>query len=68
MGSRIFFGPAWPLLGFMTLGSASAQTAAPGKEGERLPDLRLPAIDGSETLSLAELRGTRLLLVEFASW
>lgn len=60
-------GPSLSLVGFMALGGAAAQST-PWKEGERLPDLRLPTIDGAQTLSLGELRGTRLLLVEFASW
>lgn len=36
--------------------------------GEPLPDLRLPTIDGRETVALSSLRGQRLLLIEFASW
>lgn len=38
------------------------------QEGQRLPALVLPTIDGSETINLAELRGTKLLLIQFASW
>jgi len=38
------------------------------KVGEPLPDLRLPTIDGTRTVSLAELRGKKLLVFEFASW
>ena len=55
----------------MALGMLATASAAQGsrwKEGERLPDLRLPTIDGARTIDLAELRGTKLLLVEFASW
>lgn len=37
-------------------------------EGEPLPDLELPTIDGTRTLNLAELRGTPTLLIQFASW
>ena len=36
--------------------------------GELLPDLELPTIDGTRTIQLSELRGQRLLLIEFASW
>jgi len=35
--------------------------------GAPLPDLRLPTIDGA-TLALSSFRGTKLLLIEFASW
>ncbi len=38
------------------------------KVGEPVPDLRLPTIDGSETIDLRDFRGVKLLLVEFASW
>ncbi len=47
--------------------TASAQSS-PWKEGEPLPALRLPTIDGAETIDLRGLRGKRTLLVEFASW
>lgn len=33
-----------------------------------LLDLRLPTIDGKRTIDLADYRGKRLLLIEFASW
>lgn len=36
--------------------------------GELLPDLELPTIDGTRTIRLSELRGQRLLLIQFASW
>ena len=36
--------------------------------GERVPDLRLPTIDGEETIRLRALTGRKLLLIEFASW
>ena len=32
------------------------------------PDVRLPTIDGERTLALSELRGKKVLLIEFASW
>jgi len=47
--------------------TAPAQTYS-WKVGEPLPDLRLPTIDGTRTVSLSELRGKKLLLFEFASW
>lgn len=36
--------------------------------GDRIPDLELPRIDGTRSMRLSELRGTKLLLIEFASW
>lgn len=36
--------------------------------GQPHPALRLPTIDGARTLDLAELRGKKVLLIEFASW
>lgn len=36
--------------------------------GELLPDLELPTIDGAQVIRLSELRGKRLLLIQFASW
>ena len=38
------------------------------REGELLPDLELPTIDGAETHRLSDFRGKKLLLVQFASW
>ncbi|MHC5009789.1 MAG: hypothetical protein ACYTG6_02435 [Planctomycetota bacterium] len=35
---------------------------------EFLPDLRLPTIDGTQTVSTWELRGRKVLLIQFASW
>ena len=36
--------------------------------GQLFPDLELPTVDGSRTVRLSDLRGRRLLLIEFASW
>lgn len=38
------------------------------REGELLPVLELPEIDGSGLVDLASFRGRKLLLIEFASW
>jgi hypothetical protein len=46
----------------------AAGTASAKEEPVHLDPLRLPTIDGRETIDLASLRGTKLLLVEFASW
>lgn len=37
-------------------------------EGELAPPLRLPTIDGEQTINLHGLVGTPILLIEFASW
>ena len=37
-------------------------------EGQFLPDFELPTIDGERTIRLSELRGKRVLLIQFASW
>lgn len=60
-----------PLLALLCLGMMPLPAPAQGglfQEGQRLPALVLPTIDGSETINLAELRGTKLLLIQFASW
>ena len=36
--------------------------------GQVFPDIELPRIDGQGSVRLSELRGTKLLLIEFASW
>ena len=38
------------------------------RQGQPLPDLELPTIDGTRTIRLSELRGERVLLIQFASW
>lgn len=49
--------------------SAPALAQAPALEvGQPYPDLRLPTIDGERTLSIRDLVGKPVLLIEFASW
>ena len=50
----------------MTLGALAAADEL--RVGEPYPDIRLPTVDGKETLSVSSFRGKKLLLVEFASW
>ncbi len=38
------------------------------KVGALHPELRLPTIDGEQTISLRSLQGKRVLLLQFASW
>ena len=56
------------------LASAALAQDGPGLEmprakvGEVHPDVRLPTIDSGEGLRLSDLRGEKVLLLEFASW
>ena len=55
----------------LALAMAAAVPQAPqvGRQiGQVFPDLELPSVDGRRTVRLSELRGQRLLLIEFASW
>ena len=40
----------------------------PLEEGQVLPELRLPTVSSGELVALGDLRGRKLLLIEFASW
>ncbi len=55
------------LVGALMTTVAAAQST-PWKKGQLVPELRLPTIDGSKTIALSELRGKKVLLIEFASW
>ena len=48
--------------------SSALASQTPYKVGKPLPDLRLPTIAGDRTVHLADYRGKRLLLIEFAAW
>ncbi len=50
------------------LGALPAAQSPAWEVGRPLPSLALPTIDRSETVALDDLRGRRLLLIEFASW
>jgi len=41
---------------------------SPFQVGRRLPELRLPTVDGETALDLSGLRGKKHVLIEFASW
>ena len=56
------------ILATTLLAAGLAPQEGPYVVGQPLPDLRLPTLDGSATVDLADLRGSRVLLVEFASW
>ena len=42
--------------------------AGEARVNEAHPEVRLPTIDGRETVSLQALRGKKVLLIQFASW
>lgn len=53
----------------LSMHSNAADEVAIGREvGMAFPDFELPTIDGAGTLRLSDLRGKRVLLIEFASW
>ena len=57
------------LFTFASPDSAKPPEAEVGKQvGQFYPDFELPTIDGASTIRLSELRGKKLLLIEFASW
>ena len=56
------------LLGFLTLSLNAQSTPTVGRsQGQMFPDFRLPNLEGGWT-RLSDLRGQKLLLVNFASW
>ncbi|MBC8404740.1 MAG: hypothetical protein H8E15_05915 [Planctomycetes bacterium] len=54
--------------GFGYTANSPAQESGLFAQGQRLPDLELPTIDGSRRINLAELPSKKLLLIQFASW
>jgi hypothetical protein len=52
---------------FGSLSSAKAEPYAP-IVGQRHPDFTLPRIDNRAPVSLSDLRGKKVLLIQFASW
>ncbi len=52
----------------LAVGGVAPAQSSPWQEGKPLPALRLPTIDGAQTIDLRSLRGTPTLLIEFASW
>ena len=59
------------LSGFLWTGAVQAsqdQSASLLQPGHPLPGLVLPTIDGKATVDLGALRGTKVLLIQFASW
>ena len=48
--------------------AGAQQGARVFRQGQPLPDLELPTIDGKQTINLADLGGKKVLLIQFASW
>ncbi len=58
------------LCGFLGLASATAAPAADyaPEVGQPHPDFVLPKISDRASVSLSDFRGTKVLLIQFASW
>ncbi|QDV32549.1 peroxiredoxin family protein [Tautonia plasticadhaerens] len=52
----------------MVLGTSTSARADDVRVGRRHPDFTLPRIDGRSPVSLSDLRGKKVLLIQFASW
>ncbi len=52
----------------LLLGVASAQENFAPKDGEVFPEMSFPTLDGDGFASLADFRGKKVLLMQFASW
>ena len=59
---------ALPILALLLASALPSAGAAEPQVGALHPELRLPTIDGAQTVSLRALRGKRVLLLQFASW
>ena len=53
--------------GLLALAPESAAQYKP-REGQRHPDFMLPNIADGKPVSLAQFRGKKVLLIQFASW
>lgn len=51
-----------------TVQASQDRSASLLQPGHPLPGLVLPTIDGKTTVDLGALRGTKVLLIQFASW
>ena len=58
---------ALPILAAVLLSSMTSCDVPP-KVGEVFPDLKFPALQESGLHSLSDYRGTKVLLIQFASW
>lgn len=62
---------AWPAALAHAAGIPARPGGGPGGlfvEGRPAPALELPTVDGRATIRLDELRGSRVILLQFASW
>jgi len=48
--------------------SAQNITPLPFEEGDRFPDINLPALEDGRAVSIQDYQGTKLILHIFASW
>jgi hypothetical protein len=56
------------VLGLASAASAQGRAQSAWRVGQALPHVHLPQIGGGGALDMAELRGKKVLLIEFASW
>lgn len=56
------------LLGVPGMTSAQNMTPLPFEEGDRFPDIDLPALEDGRAVSIQDFQGTKLILQIFASW
>ncbi len=56
------------LLGVPSMTSAQNITPLPFEEGDRFPDINLPALEDGRAVSIQDYQGTKLILHIFASW
>lgn len=61
---------AFLLLVCLLMTTTAPATAGPAQTqvGDAFPDLVFPTVDGEQSVRLSNHRGTRVLLIEFASW
>ncbi|MDP6538109.1 MAG: hypothetical protein QF410_01045 [Planctomycetota bacterium] len=64
---RLGVGPALAGAVLAVAGSTPPQEVG-FRIGQLVPDVALPTIDGGGVVRLSDLRGKRVLLIEFASW
>lgn len=57
-----------PLMALVSMAGAPTAQGGPWIVGRTLPELTLPSAERADAVALRGLAGTKLLLIEFASW
>ena len=55
-------------LGIASMSSSQNMTPLPFEEGDRFPDINLPALVDGRAVSIRDFQGSKLILHIFASW